>query len=75
MKTLAVLIAVLIGFSTMATYDRDQWEALTEDEQIQIIKRLVILYATENGVREVDVLIKYEGNKVIILIKTQTSEV
>jgi hypothetical protein len=74
MKAIALFLSVFIGFTALASFDREEWEALTEEEQLQIIKRLVIFYYQKNGTREVDVLIKYEGKTVIILIGPQKEE-
>jgi hypothetical protein len=75
MKAIALLISVLIGLTAVASFDRNEWEALSNEEQIEIIRRLVILYSRQHGTREVDVLIKYEGKTVIILIGPQKEEV
>ena len=75
MKAIALLISVLIGLTAVASFDRHEWEALSNEEQIEIIRRLVILYSRQHGTREVDVLIKYEGKTVIILIGPQKEEV
>jgi hypothetical protein len=73
-KAIALVLSAIIGFTAAASFDREEWEALTEEERIQIIKRLVIFYYRKNGTREVDVLIKYEEKTVIILIRPQKEE-
>lgn len=74
MKAIALFLSALIGFTALASFDREEWEALTEEEQIEIIRVLVINYSRIRGTREVDVLIKYEGKTVIILIRPQKEE-
>jgi hypothetical protein len=74
MKALALILTTIIGLTIGATFDKEEWEALCEDEQIQIITKLVILYSRQHDTREVEVLIKYEGKKVIILIGPQKEE-
>lgn len=74
MKAIALVLTVLIGFSVAASYDREKWDALKEEEQLEIIKSLVIPFVKKHKTQNIEVEIQREGEKIIILIRERGEE-
>lgn len=74
MKAIALFLTILIGFIAAASYDQEEWEALTEKEQIEIINELAIEYSRRHGTRDIEVFIEREGGKVKILLRSRIEE-
>lgn len=74
MKALAIILVGLIGFTALATYDEEAWDALSQEEKQEIIKELVIPFAQKHDASHFDVEIQREGKKVNILIRPKPEE-
>jgi hypothetical protein len=74
MKVIALMLTAFIGFTAAASYDQEEWDALTSDEQLEIIKELVIPFARKYDTQNVEVYIQREGKKIIILMRLRGEE-
>lgn len=74
MKALAVILSGLIGFTAIATYDQEEWDGLAPEDQLEIIKRLVIPFSQKHDAWNIQVEIERVGKKINILIRQKPEE-